>query len=231
MLRSLTAILVLALTTVGGVFAWRTATEHRRAIEELEKKNDEQRTAISRLVKSRRIAQAVVAKRWKDESGKTWSRVRFVEVDEAGAEIARREADIEGEVVHFDALVLKFEAEHVQSGDPLRGRSVLLFRRMYGEHMPPERGVGLDEAEEDGVPLAYRTRPAIPDGERALWARFWQLANDPDAAKREGVRVAQGEAVYTRMEEGMLYELTLDDAGGLNVKPTRLPAALLPGEK
>lgn len=231
MLRNLAAVVFLAIATIGGFAAWKSATEHRRAIEELEKKNDEQRVAISRLTKSRRVAQAVVAKRWKDEAGKTWSRVRFVEVDDAGIEIARREAEIEGEVVHFDGLVLKFEPEHVQAGDPLRGRSVLLFRRMYGEHESPKNAVGLDEAEEDGVPLAYRTREAIPDGERALWARFWQLANDPEAAKKEGVRVAQGEAVYTKMEEGMLYELTLDDAGGLNVKPTRLPAALLPGEK
>lgn len=231
MLRNLAALLFLSLAAVGGVVAWKTATEHRREIEALEAKNDEQRVAIGRLVKSRRVAQAVVVKRWKDGAGKTWSRVRFVEVDEAGKELTRREAEIEGEVVHFDGLVLKFENEHVQSGDPVRGRSVLLFRRMYGEHVAPGLGVGLDESEEDGIPQAYRSREGVSDGERALWSRFWQLANDPEAAKKEGVRVAQGEVVYTKMEEAMLYELTLDDAGGLNVRPTRLPAALLPSER
>jgi hypothetical protein len=228
MLRTISAVLFLGLATVGGVVAWNSATEHRRALEERDMKIDQQRAAIGRLTKSRRVAQAVVTRRWTDKDGKTWSHVRFVEVDEQGAEIARREADIEGEVVHFDALVLKFENEHVQQGDPVRGRSVLLFRRMYGEHLAPEKGIALDEAEEDGVPQAYRARDAVSDGERALWARFWELARNPEAARGEGVRVAQGEVAYTRLEEGMLYELTLDDAGGLNVRPTRLPAALLP---
>lgn len=230
-MRSLASFLLLLLAATGGVVAYRTATQHEREIEVRDQQITEQKVAISRLTRSRRIAQAVVVDRFVDEkTGKTMSKVRFVEVDETGKSIATREALIEGEVVYFDALVLKFDSELVSAGDPLKGKSVLLFRRMYGEHQNPKDGTTLDESELDGVPSVYRVRDSISAGEKELWGRFWNLASNPEFAKQQGVRVAQGEAVYTKMEKGMLYELSLDDAGGLNIKPTQIPAALLPQE-
>jgi hypothetical protein len=231
MIRNFIALLFLTVLAGGGFLVWRTLHEHQQELAEKEREIESQRAAIGRLTKSRRVAQAVVAHRWTDEkTGKLWSKVRFVEVDEEGKPINTRQAELEGDVVHFDGLVLKFEPALVQAGDPVKGRSVLLFRRMYGENDRPSEGKPLDEFEDDGVPRAYRSRETASDAERALWERFWQLANNPELAKKEGVRIAQGEAVYTHMEEGMLYELTLDDAGGLNIKPTRIPAALMPEE-
>lgn len=231
MLRNLILLLFLSLLATFGFVGWRMVHAHDQELAEKTREIEAQRAAIGRLIRTRRVAQAVVARRWTDEkTQKVWSKVRFVEVDEAGKPVHTVETDVEGEVVYFDGLVLKFEPELVEAGDPVKGRSVLLFRRMYGEHQKPSEGKPLDPAEDDAVPRAYRSRETVTDAERALWERFWQLANNPELAKKEGVRIAQGEAVYTRMEKEMLYELTLDDAGGLNIKPTRIPAALMQEE-
>jgi hypothetical protein len=229
MIRQLVALLFLAVFAVGGVITYRNATENRRALEAATQLAEARQEAIARLTRSRRVAEAVVVDRYVDEKGCTISKVRFVELDENGEPLKDVVVEVEGEVVYFDSLVLKFDGEKVAAGDPLKGRSVILFRRLFGEHQKPIDGVPLDAADEGGVPLAYSSREGVNEAERALWSRFWELANDPEAAAREGVRVAQGEAPYTRMETGKIYRLSVDDAGGLNVGATAIPAVLLPG--
>ena len=66
-----------------------------------------------------------------------------------------------------------------------------------------------------------------PEGfQRSLWQRFWVLANDPAAAAKAGVRVAEGEAPRVKVVQGQVYELRLSGAEGLTLHP-RLPAAVL----
>ena len=229
MIQKLASFAFLALLVAGGLYAYYATTEQRREVEQRDKKIAEQRAAIERLTRNRRVAQAIVVSRWTDaKTGKVFSRVRFVEIDADGKPLKTTEGVVEGESVYFDALVLKFDGEKVAAGDPLKGRSVLLFRRMFGDRQKPVDGVSLDETDEQGVPRAYRGREAITAAERELWAMFWRFAEDPKVAAAEGVRVAQGEAPYTRLEEGKLYELTLDDAGGLNVGVAPIPPVLLP---
>ncbi|MBI4878999.1 MAG: hypothetical protein HY812_04970 [Planctomycetes bacterium] len=213
MLRALTSLALLVLLGGAGYYAWERFTEHERLLARL----GEQRQVIERLSGSSRVAQAMVAERW-SEDGRVLTRIRFVEVGEDGAPLSSKEVVVEGETVYFDALVLKFDHEYVGAGDSVKGKSILLFRRVFGEHQKPVDGAKLDEAGIDGL------------AESELWERFWEYANDPNEARKAGVRVAQGEAPYTRMEEGKIYNLTLDHAGGLNISPSPLPAVLMQGD-
>ena len=52
-----------------------------------------------------------------------------------------------------------------------------------------------------------------------MWKRFWRLAGDPEAARRHGVRVAQGEAVYKPVRSGQVFDLIAESAGGLTMVP------------
>jgi hypothetical protein len=60
------------------------------------------------------------------------------------------------------------------------------------------------------------------DFERDLWANFWKLADDEAYRKEIGVRVAQGEAVWTKFRPDLLYALTLESNGGLNITSSPL---------
>ncbi|HOW18660.1 MAG TPA: hypothetical protein PLC79_06450, partial [Phycisphaerae bacterium] len=63
--------------------------------------------------------------------------------------------------------------------------------------------------------------------EQRLWGRFWSYVTDPAAAKKEGIRIAQGEAVYAPMTTGQRWTLTLEADGGLNLHitaPATVPA-------
>jgi hypothetical protein len=131
--------------------------------------------------------------------------------------------------VYFDALVVKFNQESVAAADELRGKSIALFRRIFGESQEPIDGFPIDP--KGDVPNVYRIEPNPSPFEQQLWAQFWDYATNPELAKEANVRVAQGEAVYVPMKRGEIWTLTLQNNGGLNIKLHRaVPGSLTPSE-
>jgi len=216
MVRLIISIVLASAVGAVGFLAYARFTERQELL-----------AVISRLTSSSRVAQAVVTKRWTDEDGTLFTAVRFVEIGDDGEPLATpTEFVVEGDTVYFDSYVLKFEHGLVSEGDALMGKSLVLFRRAFGEHQEPAQGHPLDDSADDGVPVGYRGDEPPSEVEIALWKKFWNIANDPKAADEARVRVAQGEAPSMRMEEGKIYDLVLDHAGGLNIKASRVPAVL-----
>src|SRR5207237_1069673 len=90
-----------------------------------------------------------------------------------------------GGVYLADTLVVKFEDDFVTAGDALKGKALLLFRRIFSDRRRPAEGEVLDR--EGQIPQSYAAERAPTAFERELWARFWELANDPGEAKKRGV--------------------------------------------
>lgn len=179
---------------------------------------------------------------FEDESARMETSLLIVELDENEEPLRRWHLTIPGRVAFFDGLVVKFDFESVAEGHPLRGQSIALLRRVYSEYMSPQNGYLLDQPGD--IPAGYRleevaqardTEPHDSDTlhefdqaafERSIWQRFWEIATTPELADAYGVRVAQGEAVYKPMVPGVLYELSLDAVGGLNLETKPLPEAV-----
>ncbi len=180
----------------------------------LEREQQELRRVIDRLTQEQRVAEVIVTKQRHDASGRVLdTEIQFIELDRDGHALAPRTFSLPGHVIYFDGLVIKFAHDLVAAGDPLRGRSIMLFRRIFSEIVAPKDGPLIDA---DGdVPDVFRVNPKPSEVEQRLWQRFWLYATDPEAARREGIRVAQGEAVYAPMTEGQRWTLTLDADGGL----------------
>lgn len=227
MFRGLTSLALLILLGTGGFLAYEKFTEEQARFAALAAESEERGRIIDRLTRSSRVAQTMVVKRWTEADGRVLTKIRFVETDDEQNELSRKDLIVEGETVYFDALVLKFDQELVGQADELRGKSILLFRRIFGEHQKPSEGIKLDEGGDEGVPDIYRVDDDPSPLEVALWRDFWKFANDPDAAAAAGVRVAQGEAPYTKMEEGKIYTLSLDHSGGLNIGASSVPAVMI----
>jgi len=143
----------------------------------------------------------------------------------------RRTMTLPGEEFYIDALVVEFQRKLVEEGDGLRGKSLLFFRRAFGDRQKPVDGVplyrqgGAMSVSED-IPDGLRVDPKPGEFEREVWTRFWTYANDPRQAAEAGVRVAQGEAVHTRAVRGQVYKVTLSAGHGLSLVP-RLPSAMV----
>jgi hypothetical protein len=142
------------------------------------------------------------------------------ELDAQGDPVGEaRELTLEGDEVYVDALVIKFEDTFVTAGDALKGKALLLFRRIFTDRRRPADGDVLDR--EGQMPQSYAAERAPTAFERELWARFWELANDPEEAKRRGVRALHGEAVSTRLRKDLVYTITLRATGELAIQPIR----------
>jgi hypothetical protein len=171
---------------------------------------------VERLSLERRVADVEVLQQHTDEYGQVLQTVvRLTEMDRQGRPLASQTFGVPGRMPHFDALVIKFKDDYVARGDALRGRSLALFRRVYGETQPPEDGYWLGRPGD--VPSIYRVDPEPSEFEVELWDEFWSYAKDPARADAAGVRVAQGEAVYAPMSPGERWRLTLESDGGLNL--------------
>lgn len=207
--------------------------ELRRQNERLARQRRELLEVVDRLNIERRVAEVEVLQQHLSEGGKVLQTVvRFTEFDRQGNPTPPKVFGIPGNVPHFDALVIKFGNEHVQTGDPLRGKSLALFRRIYGDSQAPEAGYWLDRSGD--IPDPYRVDRNPSEFEVRLWSQFWSYATDPDKARAAGVRVAQGEAVYAPVSPGERWVLTLEADGGLNLfkqqsQPTAAEVAVSPG--
>ena len=104
----------------------------------------------------------------------------------------------------------------VEQNDPLRGHSIALFTKLYGDHQSPEQAFLIDEPGK--IPDFYRgADPQVSSFEQELWQNFWRLAEDKDYRKAKGVRVANGQGLWGPFAPDKLYTLTLDADGGLNL--------------
>ncbi|MBN1516702.1 hypothetical protein JXA32_09060 [Candidatus Sumerlaeota bacterium] len=211
------AILLLLFTglVVLGVLGY-AALLANRTIAELLTQNETLKTALANLEAESEIGYAKALSRT-TVNGRTFTRVLFVETDPAQPERKLREleCEVEGDVVHFDALVARFDRQLVRDG---KARSLYLWRRIYGENTPPAKGMPIQP--EGQIPERYRalTRDLPPADRMTFWGAIWSLANDPERLTKLGVRGVAGNAVYIQLQPGKLYVFTINHAGGLEVK-------------
>ena len=223
MLRTAARLALLSALVAGGalvLLAYRGTTGEHALRLEAQRKAEHLRKVVQRLTAERRVADVIVTEQ-NAVGGVTKTTLLFVEYARDGSALPARRFTIDGNVAYVDAMVIKFDGRFVEENDPLRGRSVALFTRLYGENQAPEKGHRIDEPNQ--IPAAYRgADPYVMEFERELWANFWRLAEDETYRNQMGVRVAQGEAVWTRFHPDRLYTVTLEADGGLNIASSPL---------
>ncbi len=168
----------------------------------------------ARLSSARRVAQVDVVRQYRDAAGNPVTALLWQEIGSDGNLGRPVAVEAVGELVYFEALVIKFAQQFVGEGDPERGASLAMFRRIFGDRQAPESVPDLDRMARP--PVSDSASPAALQDE--LWARFWDMIDDPQLAARYGVRIVQCEAPAVPMKTGQIWEVTLDASGGLNLK-------------
>lgn len=219
MLSSVSKILsMVALIAIGGIglFIFRDHFSAQMQLKQQEKKIKEQEAVIDRLTTENRVAEVIVTDQ-RVVYGITETTLLFVEYTRDGRELLPKVLKVKGKVAHVNALVIKFDNDYVKESDKLRGKSIALFYRVFGDQEKPADAPRIDEP--GRIPDAYRgADPQVSEFEQRLWGKFWQLVDDENLRKEEGVRVAQGEGPWGPFEVGKLYTITLDTNGGLNIR-------------
>ncbi len=219
-LGSVVLVAVATFTAVhfGGVETTRLRTQ----IDQLKQQREQLLSYAQRLTARRRVAQVDVVRQRVDQRGRTVSTLLWQEIGPDGVLGKPVAVETIGHLVYFEALVLKFEPQFVGEGDPARGTSLALFRRIFGDCQAPDSVAELDRV---ARPPLHET-DAVAKLHEELWRKFWDFVDDPTLAARYGVRVAQCEAPAVPLKTGQVWQVGLDALGGLNL--TRLDLSPAP---
>ena len=198
-IRSVIVILSLTvLAFVGGTVYFGTKTVH-----DLLAESEELKKAITTLTHEDQIGFAKVVKQ-EERDGKLYTTVKFVETARGDLlnRVLEKEYEIEGDVVHFDALIVTFSDQSVMDG---KKRSLYLWRRVYGENRTPAEG--FDIATPGSHPERYDDllRDLKQSEQDLFWEAIWNLANNPEALRDHGIKAVYGNAVYKRLRPGLIY--------------------------
>jgi len=193
---------------------YRTMTTHHVLAE-----NRELKRAITNITREDQIGYAKVVSQT-EKDGRIFTTIKFVETarDDKLRKILEKEYTIEGDIVYFDSLIVKFGNKMVTDG---KAKALYLWRRVYGEKMTPEEAFSI---EEPGVePLRYSDLLAVlPLREKKIfWDGVWDLANDTEKLSEYGIRAIYGNVVYSRLREGLIYVFKIDATG--HVYPEVVP--------
>lgn len=211
-------VLLVAVVSAGsiGVYVYRTHSSIEAQLEREQQRTAELRQIVQRLTAERRVADVMVTDQ-KTVDGVLRTSIVFVEYGKDDAALPAKRFTITGNMIHLDAMVVKFDGKFVEQNDPLRGHSVALFTRLYGDTQTPAEGFPIDEPGQ--VPAVYRDDdPKVRQFQQELWQNFWRLADDPGYRNEMGVRIAQGEGLWRPFEPDHLYTITLESNGGLNIR-------------
>jgi hypothetical protein len=218
MLRGFGRIIGLAVLIIAGsagLWFYQDRYSASRQIEKLKEETRLLQQVVQRLSGEKRVADVLVTDQ-KIIDGVPHTTLLFVEYAKDGTPLPARSIEILGNPGHIDAMVIKFDRHFVSEGDPLRGHSIALFTKIYGDREKPSEGHVLDEPGK--IPQIYRgSDPRVSEFETELWKNFWRLADDPAYRAQKGVRVADGQGVWRSFEPDKLYTIMLDSDGGLSI--------------
>lgn len=207
----LASYIILGLFLIGFIYLGRGIYYGAVTIHKLLAENKQLKQAITNLTQEDQIGYAkVTAQETKD--GILLTTIKFVETDRDDKlkKILEKEYSIEGDIVHFDALIVKFGDKMVMDG---RAKALYLWRRVYGEKMSPEEGFAIEEP--GAEPKRYGDLlAALPVKQRQLfWSSIWDLANDPEKLKEYDIKAIYGNVVYSRLRMGLIYVFKISSTG------------------
>ena len=209
----ISTLVIIAVILVAAGFLVRDWFFNALTIQQLLSDNKQLKAAISNLTAEEQIGYAKVIKQ-ETKDGKLWTTLRFVETarDDKLKKIVEKDYTIEGDIVHFDALIVKFDSKMVMDG---RERALYLWRRVYGEKMAPQDGFPIENP--GAEPARYADLLArLPIKQRELfWSGIWALANDVEKLQQYGITAVYGNVVYSQLKEGLIYVFKISPTGQL----------------
>ncbi len=204
----LLAAILVALGSFGRGYLLKEMTIHQLLAE-----NRQLKEAITNLTAEDQIGYAKVINQ-QTQNNKLITTLKFVETDrnDKTKKILEKDYTIEGDVVHFDALIVKFDSKLVMDG---KERSMYLWRRVYGETMSPQTGYAIESA--GAEPARYADLlMKLPIKQREIfWSNIWDLANDVEKLKTDGISAIYGNAVYSKLRPNLIYVFKITASGQL----------------
>ena len=183
------------------------------AIENLLTENKKLKQALTNLTDTGKIGYAKVISQTLDSQSKVIStELKFVETarDNELDKILEKNYTIEGDIIHFDALIVKFGNKVVMNGEK---KSLYLWRRIYGETMPPGAGFPIEEPNKEPQRYNELLKELSLRQREVFWKSIWDLANDPQKLRKYDIEAIFGNVTYVKLKKGLLYIFRISATG------------------
>jgi hypothetical protein len=192
---------------LGVSFYFSTSSIHSLLTE-----NHELNKAIKNLTAEEQIGYAILQSQESDAQGQLQSTIRFVQTASGNPKqiVSEQLFTLAGDVIHFDALIVKFTDEYVKDG---KERALYLWRRIYGEGNSPASGEPIEipgSAPERYYAISKSLRVKDRD---VFWEAIWDLANAPEELSTYGIKAVFGNAIYSRMLPNKIYLFKISPSG------------------
>jgi hypothetical protein len=216
----LTGTLLLIIAGTAGLYWYTSRDATQRALHEALARNEELKQIVQRISDERRVADVLVTDQ-KIADGVPITTLLFVETTRDGRTLPPKSFTVRGPMIHVSAEVIRFDPKFIKEGDPLRGRSIALFKSIFGDRETPADAKLIDEPGK--IPDIYRGGdPRVSQFEMDLWNDFWKLFQDEDYRKEKGVEATFGQDVWGPFEADKLYTITLQANGSLSMTSSPL---------
>jgi len=184
-----------------------------QTIHKLLTENKQLKGAITNLTQEEQIGYAKVISQERRE-GKLFTTIRFVETarNDRLKKVLEKDYTIEGDIIHFDALIVKFGGKMVMDG---KKKALYLWRRVYGENTAPEQGLVIEEAGKEPQRYSDLLKLLAVKERDLFWTNIWELANEPDKLKEYDIEAIYGNVVYSRLKKGFIYVFKITASGQL----------------
>lgn len=205
---------LVALSIFGAVLYYGSKT-----IFDLLTENKQLKLALTNLTQEDQIGYAKVLSQT-TRDGQVYTRLKFVETARNNKleKVLETDYEIQGNVVHFDALIIKFDNRMVMDG---KERALYLWRRVYGEKQPPEAGFPIETPGQEPQRYKEIMQKLSMSDRQMFWSAIWDLSNNPDQLREFGIQAVFGNAIYTKLQEGLIYIFKIDATG--QVSPEVVP--------
>ena len=169
---------------------------------------------LHNLLGEQRVAEVCILEQQRPPDEPVRTTLRFQEFRQDGQPLSPLVITLPGEEIYVDALMTIFESDAVKSG---QAKSLYLFRRIFTEQVAPQVGFPLyrSEGAGDGIPQAYVHHGVDRTIQQRVWSDLWRVIEDNAYAQTQRARTRFGQAVYTKVQAGQCYTLTLQHHGGL----------------
>lgn len=213
-------VVVLALATIvtKDQFSVFRIRELQSRIDALETEKAEMLLYAERIRAARRVAQVNVIEQDAEAEGGPVTVLHWQQIGTDGLLGPAEVLTLRGTQVYFEAMVAKFEYDLIGRAAPGKSTNLAMFRRAFGDAQMPSTGHPLDHTDPMVRDDTGAMKRETSEADAAIRARFWELMDKPALAAEYGIRIVQCEAPSVRVKPGQIWEVTLDAAGGLNLK-------------
>ncbi|MBI4717737.1 MAG: hypothetical protein HY763_08040 [Planctomycetes bacterium] len=206
-----------ALALLTQQFGWWEVRRLSGEVKRLEEEKQQLLEFARRLTSAQRIAQFEVTQRLEGGGHSPQTHLLWQEIGPDGTAGRPQRLAVSGELVYVEAAVLKFDYGSASDAATSARTSLALFRRVFGDRQQPADGAELDTGT---LPVPDRGADPSTDtwDDQRLWEMFWQFVDNPVLAETYAIRVAQIEAPAVPLNAGNVWEVSLDHAGGINIR-------------